>query len=129
MIKFTDLTDEQFEDFFYFGFNLTPKESGLSGDIWVTAKPFYDEISEPYIVVFDKFDWTIRNPNYVQISIEDEPKIIESNNFKISAEFFDEIKTFVKINKDPLIKQWTMEYDTRDFNRNKIKYHKDKTHE
>ena len=108
MIKFTDLTDEQFEDVFYFGFNLTPKESGLSGNIWVTVKPFYDEISEPYIVVFDKFDWTIRNSNYVQISIEDEPKIIESNNFKISAEFFDEIKTFVKINKDSLIKQWTI---------------------
>ncbi len=34
MIKFTELTDEQFEDVFYFGFNLTPSESGLSRNIW-----------------------------------------------------------------------------------------------
>ena len=122
MIKFTELTDEQFEDVFYFGFNLTPKESGLSGNIWVTVKPFYDEISEPYIVVFDKFDWTIRNPNYIQISIEDEPKIVESNNFSISDEFFNEIYQFVKMNKDTLTKQWTMEYSTRMFFKNMIKY-------
>ena len=122
MIKFTELTDEQFEDVFYFGFNLTPKESGLSSNIWVTVKPFYDEISEPYIVVFDKFDWTIRDPNYVQISIEDEPKIIEKHNFEISDKFFNEIYKYIKMNKETFIKNWTMEYSTRGFFKNMTKY-------
>ena len=43
--------------------------------------------------------------------------------------FFNEIYQFVKMNKYALTKQWTMEYDTRDFNRNKIKYCKGKPHE
>lgn len=122
MINFTTLTDEQFEDVFYMGFNLTPKESGLSTSIWVTVKPFYDEISEPYIVVFDKFDWTVRDPNYVQISIEPEPKIVESKNFSISEEIFNEISKFITINCETLIKNWTIEYDTLDFFNNLIKY-------
>ncbi len=122
MIKFTTLTDEQFEDVFYMGFNLTPKESGLSTSIWVTVKPFYDEISEPYIVVFDKFDWTIRDPNYIQISIKPEPKIVESKNFSISEEIFNEISKFITINCETLIKNWTIEYDTLDFFNNLIKY-------
>ncbi len=88
----------------------------------VTVKPFYDNISEPYIVVFDKFDSSIRNPNYVQICIEDEPKIVESYNFEISDESFNEIYKYIKMNKDTFIKNWEIVYDTSDFFKTMIKY-------
>ena len=116
MIPHDKLTEDQFDDIGYFGHKLTKKETGVDIDIWVTVKPFWDDISVPYSQVFGHIDeWIKVDTPYVEISIEDNPKIISEMNHKISDKHFEDVSGWIKQNKDCLIKQWTLEYDTRDF--------------
>ena len=122
MIPYDKLTEDQFDDLGYFGHKLTKKETGVDIDIWVTVKPFWDDISVPYLQVFGYIDeWIKVDTPYVEISIEDEPKIISEMNHKISDEQFKQVSDWIKLNEDCLIKQWTLEYSTMEFNRNRIK--------
>ena len=122
MIPYNELTEEQFEDLGYFGHKLLPRQTGIDIDIWVTVKPFWDDISVPYLQVFGHIDeWIKVDTPYVEISIEDEPRIISEMNHKISEEHFEQVSDWIKLNKDCLIKQWTLEYSTLQFNRNKRK--------
>lgn len=116
MIPYDKLTEDQFDDIGYFGHKLTKKETGVDIDIWVTVKPFWDDISVPYLQVFGHIDeWIKVDTPYVEISIEDNPKIISEMNHKISDKHFEDVSGWIKQNKDCLIKQWTLEHDTRDF--------------
>ena len=122
MIPYDKLTEDQFDDIGYFGHKLTKKETGVDIDIWVTVKPFWDDISVPYLQVFGRIDeWIKVDTPYVEISIEDEPKIISEMKHKISDAHFKQVSDWIELNKDCLIKQWTLEYDTYDFNKNKKK--------
>lgn len=122
MLPYNKLTEEQFDDIGYFGHKLTKKETGVDIDIWVTVKPFWDDISVPYLQVFGHIDeWIKVDTPFVEISIEDEPKIISEMNLKISDGNFKQVSDWVKLNKDCLIKQWTLEYSTLEFNRNRRK--------
>ena len=122
MIPYDKLTEDQFDDLGYFGHKLTKKETGVDIDIWVTVKPFWDDISVPYLQVFGRIDeWIKVDTPYVEISIEDEPKIISEMKHKISDAHFKQVSDWIELNKDCLIKQWTLEYDTYDFNKNKKK--------
>ena len=122
MIPYDKLTEDQFDDIGYFGHKLTKKESGIDIDIWVTVKPFWDDSSLPYLQVFGYIDeWIKVDTPYVEISIEDEPRIISKKNHNITEEDFKQVSDWIKLNKDCLIKQWTLEYSTLEFNRNKKK--------
>lgn len=122
MLPYNKLTEEQFDDIGYFGHKLTKKETGVDIDIWVTVKPFWDDISVPYLQVFGHIDeWIKVDTPFVEISIEDEPKIISEMNLKISDGNFKQVSDWIKLNKDCLIKQWTLEYSTLEFNRNRRK--------
>lgn len=122
MIPYDKLTEDQFDDIGYFGHKLTKKESGIDVDIWVTVKPFWDDISIPYLQVFGHIDeWIKVDTPYVEISIEDEPRFISKKNHTITEEDFKQVSDWIKLNKDCLIKQWTLEYSTLEFNRNKKK--------
>lgn len=119
MIHFKDLTEEQFDDISYFGHTLLPEDTGIDIDIWVTVKPFWDEISVPYLLVLGKINtWIVPETPLVEISIEDEPRILSVNNHSVSEQHFKQISDWIKLNKDALIKQWTLQYDTIDFHQN-----------
>lgn len=121
MIPYYKLTEEQFDDIGFLGYELLPKETGIDLPIWVTVKPFWDDISIPYLQVFDEFEFLEQDTHYIEISIEDEPKILSVNNHSISDEHFKQVSDWIKLNKDCLIKQWTLEYGTTRFNKNKKK--------
>lgn len=121
MIHFKDLTEEQFDDIGYFVNKLFTRQTGLDIDIWVTVKPFWDDVSIPYLLVFNDFDALEPNLDYTEISIEDEPRILSINNHSVSEQHFKQISDWIKLNKDALTKQWTMEYSTSEFNKNKKK--------
>ena len=115
MIELKKLNESQLDDFFFCGMPLTPNESGLNIDVWVTVKPFYDKESEPYMIIFEDIKNITSQSDYICLSISDNPVILLKNNLNIDNYSFEKTKDFIINNKKLLLDFWNMKIDSSDF--------------
>lgn len=91
--------------------NLEPEETGLDYLIWIGSSPAVhgDRIK----VVLEKGKVTSKNS--FSLSIQDEPEIVAGNADSLSAKELKKIKSWIKQNKENLIKHANAEITDRQF--------------
>lgn len=85
--------------------DITPQVSGLDNTLWLII---YED-NPPVVTIFDGNPTKYKNKT--EITIEDSPKVL-SDGIELSKEVIEKIKTFVKNNKDNLLKYWNFDLDT-----------------
>ena len=97
--------------------NVTQKKTGLPMMIWVDIKTKRKHI--PRIKVSKTHAYKMVTDDLVSVSIEDNPKILAGTGLK--AKDFEIVKSFIKQNKELLLKYWNKEIIEREDLENKIK--------
>lgn len=88
--------------------NLRPEKTGLPVVVWVSVGSHTKH--GPRIKIQTKIGNKINPSELIPITIEDEPKNIE--NYKIDKKLFDDIKKWIKKNREVLMKYWKFEIYT-----------------
>jgi len=90
---------------------LIPKETGLLMKVWICVRPSKEAI--PSIKVNTRKGDRVKPYEWVSVSVEEEPKILEKN-LSLDAKDFEIVKRFIKANLKPILDHWNCLSDSGD---------------